>query len=292
VFNSDNKTANQLFFRHLKRGTFMSTILHKTILASTLGISILTSPVFGNNDAEEINRSQTEQGIGLGSGATIGGLVAGPIGIVTGAFIGSLIGQNVSIEKRSNQLMLSNKVYEKKLDHSEKEIKTLKEQHSQQAITLNDAHLTIEKLFVQNQELKDSTFDFDVQFRTDSSEIEQQYKNHLIDLANYLHASTNIDIEIAGFTDRSGNEKYNLELSNQRAMQVKEFLIENGIEENRIITLAYGETQPLHQEENSENNFFDRRATIFLMPTHASTKNIAHEIVTAEDKVSIASKQQ
>ena len=59
---------------------------------STLVISLASAPLFANDPSEEINTSNTETGIGFGTGSIVGGLVAGPVGIVTGAFIGSLIG--------------------------------------------------------------------------------------------------------------------------------------------------------------------------------------------------------
>jgi sortase system peptidoglycan-associated protein len=288
LFNSDNETEIDVLFSNLKRGLFMRKNLSITLLVSTLTISTLFSPVFGNGNLDKENRSNTEQGIGFGAGATVGGLVAGPIGMITGALIGSLIGQNASNVKYSNQLIVSNNNFENKLDTSAIEIKTLKAINSQQAIVLNDAHHAIENLFIQNKELKNHALNFDVQFRTNSTEIEKQYENYLIDLARSLNTSPTIDIEISGYSDRTGNEEYNLELSNRRAMQVKEFLIDNGVEEDRIITLAHGESQPLQLEENLENNFFDRRVSVFLMPSDINTKNTANEIVTEEEKLSIA----
>jgi hypothetical protein len=83
-----------------------------------------------------------------------------------------------------------------------------------------------------------------------------------------------------------------MDLSNDRANQVKEFLIQQGIEEHRITTLAYGESQPLHIEETLENNFFDRRVSIYLRPVEISTKNITKEINAEEKKLSIATNEQ
>ena len=270
----------------------MKMTLPTTALAISLALPLTISPVFANNSTDEASNSHAEQGIGFGTGATVGGLVAGPVGIVTGALIGSLIGQNVTNENKIKQLSSSNDELENKLDTSSKQLKTLKEINSQQSIVLNDAHRTVEKLFTKNQELKYHALNFDVQFRTNSIDIEKQYQNYLKDLANSLNTTPNIDIEVAGFADRMGDEDYNMKLSNQRAMQVKKFLIEQGIEEERITTLAHGETQPLHSEENLENNFFDRRVTVFIMPAEISTNNIAEEIAAAEKKLSAAIKQQ
>jgi sortase system peptidoglycan-associated protein len=269
----------------------MNNILSKSILAIslTLPLSILT-PAFANNAADEANKTYTEQGLGFGTGAAMGGLVAGPIGVVTGAFIGSLIGQNISNENEVTKLSNSNSEVTNKYKITSEKVKTLEEVNTQQSAVLNDAHRTIEKLFAQNQELKNHALNFDVQFRTNSIDIEKQYQEYLKDLAKTLNTTPNLEIEVAGFADRTGDEDFNMLLSDQRAKQVKEFLIEQGIEEDRITTLAHGETQPLHADENLENNFFDRRVSIFIMPIEIGAKNIAEEIMNAEKELSVAIK--
>ncbi|MFK7814927.1 MAG: sortase-associated OmpA-like protein PdsO [Gammaproteobacteria bacterium] len=269
----------------------MKTILPKSILAISvvLPLSILP-PVFANNETDERNAHHVEESLGFGTGAAIGGLIAGPIGIVTGAFIGSLIGQNVSSEKENIKLTNSYNEGKEKYKITTEKIKTLEEESARQSLVLNDAHRTIEKLFSQNHELKNHALNFDVQFRTNSIVIEKQYQEYLKSLANTLITTPTLEIEVAGFADRIGDEDFNMLLSNQRAKQVKEFFIEQGIEEDRITTLAYGETQPLHVDDDLENNFFDRRASIFIIPREISTKNIAEEIINAEKELSVAIK--
>lgn len=79
----------------------MKIILPKSILVISviLPLTFLT-PVHANNASDEENETHVEQGIGIGPGAAVGGLIAGPIGIISGAFIGSLIGQNVANENK------------------------------------------------------------------------------------------------------------------------------------------------------------------------------------------------
>ena len=270
----------------------MKITLPVTALAISLALPLAISPAFAKNSPNETHKNHTEQGIGFGAGAVVGGLVAGPVGIISGAFIGSLIGKNVANKNEVTQLTSSNDVLENSLNSSSIQLKTLEEVNSQQSVVLNDAHRTIEKLFAQNQELKNHALNFDVQFRTNSIDIEKQYQEYLKYLAKSLNTAPTLEIEVAGFADRIGDDDFNMQLSDQRAKQVKEFLIEQGIEEDLITTLAHGETQPLHPEENIENNFFDRRVSVFIMPVEISTKNIAEEIATAEEKLSVAIKQQ
>lgn len=52
-------------------------------------------------------------------------------------------------------------------------------------------------------------------------------------------------IIIVGHADRLGSDKYNQTLSEKRAATVKEFLVTNGIEPNRIYTEGKGKKQPV-----------------------------------------------
>ena len=48
---------------------------------------------------------------------------------------------------------------------------------------------------------------------------------------------------IGGHADAKGTDQYNLKLSERRALTVKSYLIEHGIESNRLIDKGYGETE-------------------------------------------------
>ncbi len=65
--------------------------------------------------------------------------------------------------------------------------------------------------------------------------------NELIDL---LVLNANITIELSAHTDFRGGEKANLELSQKRADSVVVYLIENGIEKDRLVAKGYGESKP------------------------------------------------
>jgi len=55
---------------------------------------------------------------------------------------------------------------------------------------------------------------------------------------------------ITGHADRIGSEEYNLQLSQRRADAVKAYLVEQGIDGNRIETATRGESEPLVSCDN------------------------------------------
>ncbi|MCC7465197.1 MAG: OmpA family protein, partial [Saprospiraceae bacterium] len=62
-------------------------------------------------------------------------------------------------------------------------------------------------------------------------------------LLKTLLQNPNMAVEIASHTDARGSDEYNLELSQQRAQAVVDWLVAQGISENRLTPKGYGETR-------------------------------------------------
>lgn len=63
-------------------------------------------------------------------------------------------------------------------------------------------------------------------------------------LVETLNNNPNIVIELGSHTDFRSDDKYNLELSQKRAQSVVNYLIEKGIEPERLVAKGYGESLP------------------------------------------------
>lgn len=66
-------------------------------------------------------------------------------------------------------------------------------------------------------------------------------------------------IEVAGHTDSSGPEAYNMDLSRRRAQAVVDFLLGKGIDQVRLSMQAYGETKPMVENDTREKRAKNRR---------------------------------
>jgi len=95
--------------------------------------------------------------------------------------------------------------------------------------------------------LKNIFFDFSASTLRPESNIE------LDKLVAFLKFHKTIRIELGGHTDTRGDDKLNLKLSQERANSVVEYLISKGIEKERLSAKGYGETQPIHLDEEIEN---------------------------------------
>jgi outer membrane protein OmpA-like peptidoglycan-associated protein len=75
-----------------------------------------------------------------------------------------------------------------------------------------------------------------------------------------MKENPSVSIEIGGHTDDVGDEKSNLELSENRARTVYDYLVEQpGISANKISYKGYGEGLPLNDNSSEENRKNNRR---------------------------------
>ena len=94
-----------------------------------------------------------------------------------------------------------------------------------------------------------------VRFDFDSSNILDEYKESLDSLAAMMNRETNMYVEIGGYTDQKGGEKYNLNLSQRRADAAKVYLISKySIDEKRLSTMGYGKCCPIETEIDANGN--------------------------------------
>ena len=63
-------------------------------------------------------------------------------------------------------------------------------------------------------------------------------------LVQVLLINPTITIELMSHTDYVGTEEYNFDLSQKRAQSVVDYLIEKGINPQRLVAKGYGETWP------------------------------------------------
>lgn len=65
--------------------------------------------------------------------------------------------------------------------------------------------------------------------------------------------------------DERGSEPYNINLSQKRADVVKNYLVKNGVDKNKIKAVGYGESRPFDLGHNEAAWAKNRRATISIL---------------------------
>jgi outer membrane protein OmpA-like peptidoglycan-associated protein len=79
-------------------------------------------------------------------------------------------------------------------------------------------------------------------------------------IVNFLYDNPDFKLRIAGHTDSSGSGDFNLQLSKQRAQNIRDYIvIFAGVHESRVEWEGYGSTQPIVEEFTEEDRSINRR---------------------------------
>ncbi len=108
-------------------------------------------------------------------------------------------------------------------------------------------------------DLNNILFDFD------SYTLKDEAKQTLDAIYEILKEHPEREIQISGHTDNIGKEDYNLELSEQRAKVVAEYLLQKGLKEAQISYKGYGSSKPIVPNDSSENRAKNRRVEILIL---------------------------
>ena len=83
-----------------------------------------------------------------------------------------------------------------------------------------------------------------VYFVVDQADLTPEAEEILSKQAAWLQQYPGVSIQMEGHSDERGTREYNIALSARRATAAREFLIAQGIEANRISSIAYGKERP------------------------------------------------
>ncbi len=89
-----------------------------------------------------------------------------------------------------------------------------------------------------------------IHFAFDSSALDAAAQDILKKKAAYLQANPDVRVVIEGHCDERGTVEYNLALGERRAQAAKAFLVNLGIDANRLETISYGEERPIDPGHN------------------------------------------
>ncbi len=132
----------------------------------------------------------------------------------------------------------------------------------QQEQDLRNAVAASEAASIQrSQDVLTATFKSDFLFDFDSATLKPGAYSELNRVANVLVQYPHTRIRVEGHTDATGSEAYNLRLSERRAEAVKSAIIQRGVDPHRIVTMGYGESQPI-----SSVDALNRRVEIVIIP--------------------------
>ncbi len=242
-----------------------------SLFISTISVANAESNLNAEPMTEQVTeREHTEELVGLTSGAVLGAVVGGPVGAIIGAFAGTLIGKTVGddSEIQTQKEMLVQQ--QQSIEIQTSELTALHEKQ-QSLAEVTDEYLLVQSQLTdlreaQQQQLQELAIGLNVQFKTGSSTIEPHFEQQLDDVAYLMALSPELMLDLTGYADRRGDSTFNQALSEQRLIEVTSYLQSQGVSAERLHAKAFGASAPLHAQQSFENDFFDRRVTLKIMP--------------------------
>ncbi len=105
-----------------------------------------------------------------------------------------------------------------------------------------------------------------ITFETGSAEIRGESHDILDDVATLIQRRDEIGLlRVEGHTDSVGNAQMNLELSEDRAESVRQYLIEAGVQPELLESVGYGESKPVADNDTAEGRAQNRRVEFHIM---------------------------
>lgn len=117
-----------------------------------------------------------------------------------------------------------------------------------------------------NANLLAVTFKSDFLFAVDSAQLKPGSYDEIARVAKVLVQYPQTNILIAGYTDSTGSETYNQQLSERRAEVVKNALMGQGVNPGRLTTIGYGESRPVAENATEAGRQLNRRVEITIQP--------------------------
>lgn len=105
-----------------------------------------------------------------------------------------------------------------------------------------------------------------VTFETDSADLKAGFFGVLDSVALVAQEFDKTVVEVAGHTDSTGSAEYNQALSERRAATVATYLVNRGVDQQRILAFGRGQTQPVADNATPEGRALNRRVEIRLSP--------------------------
>ncbi|MEZ4415580.1 MAG: OmpA family protein [Gemmatimonadota bacterium] len=212
----------------------MKTRLHMT---SVLGLALVVGAL--SSCASLRKETQAEEGAAVGAttGAVVGAVIGSRSGSTAkGAILGAVIGGTAGA--------------------------IIGSQMDEQADGLEDdlEDATVERVGEGIQ----VTFDSGILFGFDSDRLLPDAQTNLTNLAESLRDYPGTNVLVVGHTDATGSDSYNQGLSERRAGAAARFLMDRGVDADRIDRQGLGETEPVASNETEEGRALNRRVEVAI----------------------------
>jgi outer membrane protein OmpA-like peptidoglycan-associated protein len=104
----------------------------------------------------------------------------------------------------------------------------------------------------------------DVLFDVGKSSLKPGAREKLAKISGIVVSHPGLKLEVEGHTDSTGSEEFNQTLSEQRANAVREFLIQQGVNQASVTARGFGESQPVASNDTAAGRQQNRRVEMVV----------------------------
>lgn len=227
----------------------------KKQLAILVAAGIASGPAW----TAEGGKAPKEEKVGLGSGAAIGAMAGGPVGLILGAGLGGWVGNRLHEEKETHRAS------DERLAETQAELASVHGALREREHVLDELRAEIG---TERRELRNAmreALSVELFFRTAESRLDRASEQRLSRLAELLAELDDVAIIVEGHADARGDVEYNEKLSASRASTVREALVSGGVPTERITAEAQGESMAAAEEADPDALALDRRVAITIV---------------------------
>lgn len=203
--------------------------------SASIALAVLVALAGCQSMSDRQRHTATGAGVGAAAGAAVGAATGG--NAATGAVVGGAVGA------------VAGNLWSRRMENKRAEMQRATQGTGIDVMRTPDNQLKVSV---------PSDFSFD----TGSAQIKPQMRPVLDQFAQGLDPRTRVTI--VGHTDNVGGETVNNTLSLDRAVNVRDYLRNHGVDSARMIVNGRGETQPIATNDTSNGRAQNRRVEIFL----------------------------
>jgi outer membrane protein OmpA-like peptidoglycan-associated protein len=226
----------------------------KQLLAG-LAVALVATPAW----TSDASKAPKEEKIGVGSGAVIGAIAGGPIGMVFGAALGGWTGDRFHQQRSKRQAAetalaeatAERDSLETELRGSEREVETLRATNADEERSFKAA-------------LEDA-LEVQVYFHTEQSTLDAASEERLARIASLIDELGDVAVVIEGYADSRGEVTYNEQLSAARAAAVRDTLLRAGVPMDQMTVHAVGEMQSSAAENDTDALALERKVSLTIV---------------------------
>ena len=210
---------------------------------------LIISFLAGTMGCAEWNRTAKGAAIGAGAGGAAGGLIGYATGSpVAGVLIGAAVGGAAGA--------LIGNYMDKQAAEIERDIEGAKVERVGEGIKI--------------------TFSSGILFDVNRADLKDFSRAELAKLSTILNKYDDTNILLAGHTDSTGSDEYNLRLSRWRAQSVSDYLSIQNVNPERFTVDGYGKSDPIVSNDTAVGRSQNRRVEVAIW-ANEKLKKVAQE---------------